>query len=107
MKRPYIVCHMGSTVDGRIIGEHWGENLEKYGALYEKCHNSFESQAWMVGRVTMEKDFTEGRKPNVKKPDQPIPRTHFVGDSKASSFAIAIDPSGKLGWDENDIDGDH
>jgi riboflavin biosynthesis pyrimidine reductase len=107
MNRPYVICHMASTVDGRIIGEHWGGNHENYSALYEQCHNSFESQAWMVGRVTMEKDFTEGRKPKLKKPGKPIVRTHYVGHANASFFAIAVDPSGKLGWDTNDIDGDH
>jgi riboflavin biosynthesis pyrimidine reductase len=107
MKRPYVVCHMGSTIDGRIIAERWGDNREKYGQLYEDCHNTFESQAWMVGRVTMEKDFTEGRKPDLQKPNEPISRKHYVGNTNATSFAIAVDPSGKLGWDSNEIDGDH
>jgi riboflavin biosynthesis pyrimidine reductase len=24
MKKPYVICHMASTVDGRIISENWG-----------------------------------------------------------------------------------
>ena len=98
---------MGSTVDGRILGENWGENHAKYSFLYEECHNSFDSQAWMVGRVTMEKDFTEGKKPELTRPEKPITREPFIGDRKATSFAIAVDPHGKLGWDENEIEGDH
>ena len=107
MSKPNIICHMGSTVEGKIIGEHWGENSEKYGELYEKCHESFKSQAWMVGRITMEKDFTEGLQPEPVKPKNPVPATHFVGDPEASSFAISLDPSGKLGWQSNEIEGDH
>jgi riboflavin biosynthesis pyrimidine reductase len=106
MNKPYVICHMGSTVDGRIIGENWGENWNKYGSLYEDCHNTFDSQAWMVGRVTMEKDFTEGKKPELVK-TKPIKREAFIGDHNAASFAIAVDPHGKLGWDQNEIDGDH
>ncbi len=98
---------MASSVDGRIIAENWGEKLDRFGSLYEECHNSFESQAWMVGRVTMEKDFTEGRKPEHVKPEKPIARTAFVGDKAAKSFAVAVDAKGKLGWDNNEIDGDH
>jgi riboflavin biosynthesis pyrimidine reductase len=98
---------MGSTIDGRIIAENWGSNYEKFGAIYEECHKSFKSEAWMVGRVTMEKNFTEGRKPNLSKPEKPIERSAFVADRNASSFAIAVDPKGKLGWDKNEIDGDH
>lgn len=98
---------MGSTVDGRIIAEHWGDSHEQFGELYEDCHNSYKSQAWMVGRVTMQKDFTKGRKPQLRKQSLKISRTHHVGDTGASSFAIAVDPSGKLGWNSNEIDGDH
>ena len=106
-KRPYVICHMGSTVDGRIVGENWGNNWEAYGKLYEECHNTFESQAWMVGRVTMEKDFTEGKQPRLEKVTNQFERKAFIGDNDASSFAIAVDPKGKLGWEANEIDGDH
>jgi riboflavin biosynthesis pyrimidine reductase len=98
---------MASSVDGRIISENWGDKLDKYVSLYERCHNSFKSDAWMIGRVSMEKDFTEGRKPELAKPQKPIPRQPFVGDKNATSFAIAVDPHGKLGWDENQMDGEH
>src|SRR6187401_3260056 len=107
MNKPYVICHMASSVDGRIIAENWGDKLDQFGGLYEDCHNSFDSQAWMVGRVTMEKDFTEGKQPTLAKPSKPIARQPFVGDKNAKSFAIAVDAKGKLGWNENEIDGDH
>ena len=100
---------MASTVDGRIIAENWGdiERKEAFSGLYEQCHESFGSQAWMVGRVTMEKDFTEGKQPELTTPEKPIPREPFIGDKQATSFAIAVDPKGKLGWVGNAINGDH
>ncbi|HEY4652691.1 MAG TPA: dihydrofolate reductase family protein [Pontibacter sp.] len=109
MNKPYVICHMASTVDGRIISANWGdkEKQKTFSALYEQCHNSFNSQAWMVGRVTMEKDFTKGRQPELRKPGKAIAREVFIGDNEATSFAIAVDPSGKLGWENNEIYGDH
>lgn len=107
MKRPYVICHMASTVDGRIIVDNWGDSYKRLGSLYEQCHDSFDSQAWMVGRVTMEKDFTEGLQPTLTKAAKRIERVPFKGDEQASSFAIAVDPGGKLGWESNEIDGDH
>src|SRR3954467_12334477 len=109
MQKPYIICHMTSTVDGRIISANWGdaEKQKMFSALYEQCHKKFNSQAWMVGRVTMEKDFTEGRQPILAVSVKPIERIPFIGDTKATSFAVAVDSKGKLGWDTNDIDGDH
>jgi riboflavin biosynthesis pyrimidine reductase len=109
MQKPYIICHMASTVDGRIIGANWGDATKRktFSAIYEQCHNSFSSQAWMVGRVTMAKDFTGGKEPELKTPAKPIAREAFIGNKEARSFAIAVDPGGKLGWDSNEISGDH
>jgi riboflavin biosynthesis pyrimidine reductase len=109
MKRPHIICHMMSTVDGRIIVANWGdvERRKRFAAIYEKCHESFGAQAWMVGRVTMEKDFTKGQHPEEVTPENPIAREPFIGDINATSFAIAVDAQGKLGWSSNEIGGDH
>jgi len=98
---------MASSVNGKIIAESWGEMRDEFGSLYEDCHHSFGSQAWMVGRVTMEKDFTEGKQPELVKAAKPIERKAFIGDRYAKSFAIAVDAKGKLGWEENEIDGEH
>ncbi|HWJ29728.1 MAG TPA: RibD family protein [Flavisolibacter sp.] len=109
MNKPYLICHMMSSVDGRIISANWGdrETTKAFGAIYEQCHNSFDSQAWMCGRVTMEKDFSKGEKPELNKPEKPIERKPFIGNKEANSFAIAIDAKGRLGWKDNEISGDH
>jgi len=98
-----------STIDGRIIVQNWGagKKMKDFSRMYEKCHESFGSHAWMVGRVTMEKDFTEGKKPLLTKSTRLVSRDSFIGDGNADSFAIAVDPKGKLGWQRNEIDGDH
>jgi len=100
---------MMSTVDGRIILNNWGsqEKTKIFSGLYEKCHGSFKSEAWMVGRVTMEKHFAENKKPRLPKTKRPIRRDVFVGDTNAKSFAIAVDAKGKLRWKSNKIEGDH
>ncbi|WP_345952700.1 RibD family protein [Mucilaginibacter sp. PAMB04168] len=109
MKKPYVICHMMSTVDGRIISANWGDQqlIDTYSGFFEKYHDTFESEAWMCGRVTMERDFSGGVKPELITPDQPISRISFIGDKNATSFAIAIDAHGKLGWDSNTTGGDH
>jgi riboflavin biosynthesis pyrimidine reductase len=109
MKKPYVICHMMSTVDGRIISANWSDKelIKNYSGFFEKYHETFESEAWMCGRVTMEKDFSGGIKPEPAKPDAPIVREAFIGDKNATSFAIAVDAHGKLGWESNETEGDH
>ncbi len=100
---------MMSTVDGKIISANWGDTERRkiFGSIYEDCHASFDSQAWMCGRVTMEKDFTKGEKPELIKPEKPMAREPFISDKNANSFAIAVDANGKLGWKSHEISGDH
>ncbi|GGF22528.1 RibD family protein [Hymenobacter cavernae] len=108
MKKPYVICHMMSSVDGRILTTSWtDELLRTYGGVFEKYHQTFTSQAWMCGRVTMEKDFSGGVQPELQAAPHPIAREPFIGDKDATSFAIAADAHGKLGWENNETGGDH
>src|ERR1700748_754594 len=102
--KPKVICHMASTMNGKIISENWGR--WRFGNVYEECHQSFKSQAWMCGRITLAKDFSDEEKPKLRKPPQTINRKHFIGNTSAKSFAIAVDANGKLGWKKNEISGD-
>jgi riboflavin biosynthesis pyrimidine reductase len=100
---------MMSTVDGKILTATWGdpELVKTFSGVFETYHDTFDSEAWLCGRVTMEKDFTEGIQPEPEKPQSPIAREAYIGDLNATSFAIAIDAHGKLGWESNTTGGDH
>ena len=97
---------MMSSLDGRIIVQRWGPDVPGR-AEYETTAATFEAQAWMCGRVTMEKDFTKGRQPDLQPVPQPLDRTDFVAKHAAESFVVAVDAHGKLGWEAADIDGEH
>lgn len=109
MKRPYIICHMACSIDGRIIFANWGDDIPKgkYSELYNLCHERYESQGWILGRVSLERDFSDGTKPELMMPERPIKRDPFLGDPQAKTFAVTVDSKGKLGWRTNEIDGDH
>lgn len=96
---------MVASLDGRIIVARWGANPNL--KAYETTAAHFGSQAWMCGRVTMEKDFTDGLAPDLRPGTAPPDRHDFVADHGAESFAIAVDAHGKLGWKSAAIDADH
>lgn len=106
MDRPYIICHMLTSLDGKIIGDYLNmERAVNFSDMYEKLHESFSSKAWMCGRVTIEEHFTFGHKLDLSDKDIPsIPRTDYIADKDAKSFVIAVDPSGKLGWTQNAVE---
>jgi 2,5-diamino-6-(ribosylamino)-4(3H)-pyrimidinone 5'-phosphate reductase len=103
-RRPYVICHMLPSIDGRIVIRDW--KLDNATREYERTAATFEADAWIIGRISMEPYAGKARVPR-RKDREPIPREDFVAGHDAASYAIAIDPSGKLTWSRSDIDGEH
>ena len=103
MKRPYIICHMETSINGKSYGPFMG--MPQRAALakaYDETHLSFESQAWLCGRVTMA--HFAGNAAPVFDPQAPrVPREDHVADATARHFVISVDPSGKLPWKQNTV----
>jgi riboflavin biosynthesis pyrimidine reductase len=92
------------SIDGRIVTKNW--ELGPDGTReYERTAATFDADAWIIGRISMEPYAGKTRVPR-RKSKAPIARTDFVAKSDAKSYAIAIDPSGKLTWRSNAIDDD-
>ena len=103
-KRPYIICHMASSVDGKIDGSAL-RNVMRPGE-YEALHLKLGGDAWICGRTTMQQHFAENE-PFVSATNTPAgPQPPYVAQ-RAESYAICVDTNGKLRWSKNDLDGDH
>jgi 2,5-diamino-6-(ribosylamino)-4(3H)-pyrimidinone 5'-phosphate reductase len=102
--RPYVICHMLPSIDGRIVLRDW--KLNNGTREYERTAATFDADAWIIGRISMEPYAGKARVP-ARKNREPIAREDFIAPHDATSFAIAIDPSGKLTWRASDIDGEH
>jgi 2,5-diamino-6-(ribosylamino)-4(3H)-pyrimidinone 5'-phosphate reductase len=103
-ERPYVICHMLPSIDGRIVIRDW--KLDNATREYERTAVTFDADAWIIGRISMEPYAGKARVP-ARKNGERIPRKDFIAEHDASSYAIAIDPSGKLTWRASDIDGEH
>lgn len=103
-ERPYVICHMLPSLDGRIVTRNW--DLGSGTREYERTAATFDADAWIIGRISMEPYAGKARVPK-RKNREPIAREDFVAGHGATSYAIAIDPSGKLTWNASDIDGEH
>lgn len=100
---------MMTTVDGKILGHLWGDDprVQKLLDKFEEAHKKMGVPAWIVGRTTMEMNFTNYEKPIFSQNTEPLGREDFVARTDAESFAIGIDGHGKLGWKSGDVQGDH
>jgi hypothetical protein len=79
--KPYVICHLCATIDGRILNDRWGKlpGPKDGGTLFETTAASLGIGAWLVGTTTME-EFA-GR--NVK-----LPRAgRFIANGVGSRLA--------------------
>ena len=103
-KRPYIICHMASSVDGKIDGSALRSVMRP--GEYEALHSKLGGDAWICGRTTMQRHFAENE-PFVSATNTPAgPQPPHVA-RRSESYAISVDTHGKLRWSSNDLDGDH
>lgn len=107
--KPYIICHMISSLDGGLHPSRWTTSpdgkLGDWSGLYQSCHEKLEGDAWMVGRITM----AEMSKGNPHPPSEygKVERPCHFANRDAVNYAVAVDASGKLHFSRNEIDGDH
>lgn len=106
MNRPYMICHMMTALDGKIMGEYMETQVaDEMNNEYDRIHDEFLADAWMCGRVTMDDNFTFYKKPELREDIPEIPHTDYAAEKTAESYVVSIDPKGRLGWTENNIHG--
>jgi riboflavin biosynthesis pyrimidine reductase len=104
MNKPYVICHMLASIDGRISTSAW--QLSPEGRTeYERTAATYQADAWMCGRVTMAA-YARGSVPVTPSSPSVLPKTDFIAPHARGTSAVAVDPSGKLYWRTNAIDGD-
>ena len=108
MTRPRVICHMLSSLDGRIVTDGWPLSAEGR-KQYELVHATYEPDGWLCGRVTMQLHFASGARDeaDVARQYHGPPREDFVAPGEHASFAFVLDPRGRLLWNSGDVAGDH
>lgn len=101
--RPYIICHMMTTIDGKIASGVKDVNIfDDYYNTYSQLEQTYEPHAWLCGRVTSEQfaDVIETPLPEITKVVQ---MKDFKSTSKEESYLFLADIKGKLRWKGNTI----
>jgi 2,5-diamino-6-(ribosylamino)-4(3H)-pyrimidinone 5'-phosphate reductase len=105
---PRVICHMMTSVDGRIGVAGWplSSTARQH---YEQVHARYNANGWMCGRITME-HFAKALRTDdavAHEYDRETPRDDYIAPRGHATFAFAMDPRGRLAWASNEIDGDH
>src|SRR5271170_6764625 len=102
--KPYVICHMVSSVDGRILSSQWRPSGNRAAGLFERLHELIGGDAWLVGRVTGQEFAKADAYPDHT--DQTYPRDPWFACRDADAYGIILDAHGKIAWGRSDIDGD-
>jgi riboflavin biosynthesis pyrimidine reductase len=101
--KPYVICHMVSSVDGRILGSRWRPEGVGTG-LFERLHERLGGDAWLVGRVTGQEFAKAEAYPD--RTDHTYPREPWFARRDAEAYGVVLDAHGKIAWGRSDIGGD-
>lgn len=103
--KPYVLCHMVCSVDGRIWGSRWRPRANVVPNLFEKLHDQMGGGSWLCGRVTAQ-EFAKGKEPHYPPTSETFPRTNWFAQREAKAWGIFLDAHGKAVWARKDIGGD-
>ena len=102
--KPYVICHMNASVDGRILGSRWRPAENRMAGLFERLHEQLGGGSWLIGRVTGSEYAKAAAYPDHT--DRTYPREPWFAQRDAAAYGIALDAQGKIAWGRADIGGD-
>lgn len=105
MDRPYVVCHMLMSLDGKIDGAFMSAPENRaMGAEYGRLRTVFDCQATLYGTTTMLGSYAEGPVPALPENGKVYPREDYAAPSEVKNYIVSIDPQGTLGWSSQYIE---
>ena len=108
MNRPYVICHMATSIDGKVTGNFLSKTECAAGIEdYYRINRDFHANAFACGRITMEGSFTGGWQPDLSPfSGAGIPREDYIADRGTKLYAVAFDRHGRLGWKKACVEDD-
>jgi len=106
--RPYCICHMVSSIDGRLLVDRWtphatGSKDDLITQHYESVGDQLNADAFLIGRTSMaEFDEVDSSEPSVGTAHV---RPSFRAQGVSGQWAVVIDSQGKLRYASGAVEG--
>ena len=112
MNRPYVICHMQTSIDGRISGNFFFTPAAD--AVYEsdnEIRKSYKADAVMNGAVTCAEIYADGvlsvRPAFGDAADSTagdsLPREDYAAEPYLNNYVVCVDTKGTLKWSGNSV----
>ena len=104
MDRPYVICHMVTSLDGKVTGDFLSAPAcEAASDVYFRINRDYNAHAFACGRVTMEGSFTGLWYPDLSQYAPANSKADHIPGKLTGFYAVAFDPHGRLGWKSDRI----
>lgn len=105
MDRPFVVCHMLSSLDGKIDGEFFADpKCRPALAEYGKLRGYYGCQATLYGTTTMIDSYSDGMVWELPAASACYGKEDYVAPSDVKNYIVSIDTKGVLKWPSNYIE---
>ena len=107
---PKIICHIMSSVDGRLLPGRWTQPYDGTSSRvlfkdYAEIGKTLGTDAWMFGKATTKEVFPYKYMPKSK--NTACPRKIYVGHRDTSRLFITVDPDADIFYTDSRLRGDN
>lgn len=100
MEKPFVVCHMLTSLDGKIDGAFFAAPETRPAlAEYGNLRGFYNCNATLYGTTTMLGGYAAGKVGNLPKTETALPKEDYTAPSEVNHYIVSLDPKGILAFD--------
>lgn len=98
-EKPYVICHMLTSLDGKIDGEFFSApECLPASQHFSKVRTFYNCSATLYGTTTMEGGYADGRITALPESNTVYPREDYIAESDVQNYIVSLDPQGVLAF---------
>lgn len=100
MNRPYVICHMLQSIDGKIAGGFFREKQTlELAKIYSDISKDYNGDAIIYGTTTAQEMFSSSKTAPVLN-QNPIQKIDYIYKNDKNKWIVVIDSQGQITFDQ-------
>ena len=101
MNRPYVICHMLQSIDGKIAGGFFREKQTlELAKIYSDISKDYNGDAIIYGTTTAQEMFSSSKTAPVLN-QNPIQKIDYIYKNDKNKWIVVIDSQGQISFDQS------